>query len=535
VVFQNSGNGVITLSGVHDIEPNADRLVVYTGTPGNLIAQVGNFTGIGGGYNIVSPPGVALTAIFTSDGAHPSYGGFVMNSSFGGDCNGCLGLPTPGNTLSSISSTCVGNTVNLTLQNTTPGNGVLYQWQQAASANGTYTDIPNATAATYSPVLEADTWYRAKVSCLDMTATSVPVAVTAITGIACYCTPLSQNGCAANIVVGQITLNTLHNDSGYNCTNNSGYSNYTSDQALTTTLQPGTPYNMSVTSGSYPVGVAAWIDFNDDGYFSDLSERITSSPALLSNFVAGDYPVTIPCSASSGTHRFRIRVAYNTPGPNIPSCGEAGLGYGEVEDYMVTILPSTCATAAVNLKLFIEGYYIGAGLMNPVKMNQDYVSEVNLVEDMLVELHNPLTYETVASTTAMLHTDGTMTGIFATAPAGSYYIVVKGSNIIQTWSANPVTINNTAPVTYDFTTSASQAYGDNMRDMGDGSFAIYSGDFNHDDIIDPTDYSQWEIDFNNFSFGVFATDLNGDGIVDPSDYAIWELNFNKFIFAFYPI
>jgi hypothetical protein len=197
-------------------------------------------------------------------------------------------------------------------------------------------------------------------------------------------------------------------------------------------------------------------------------------------------------------------------------------------------LTNNCGVGSVvNLNLFIQGYYLGGGLMNSVKMNQDFVSPDTDVEDMTIELHDATTYALVETTVATLHTDGTLSATFTTAAAGDYYIAVKGANVIQTWSAAPVTIGTT-PASYDFTSAASQAYGDNMIEIDPGVFAMYSGELAADDFIDTTDYVVWESDYNNFAFGVFASDLNGDGFVDGTDYVIWEGNYNNFIFAFYP-
>ncbi len=208
----------------------------------------------------------------------------------------------------------------------------------------------------------------------------------------------------------------------------------------------------------------------------------------------------------------------------------------------VTVTVNNCVSSSiVNLKLFIQGYYMGAGAMTTVADNQAGIAPAvsNDVEMITVELHEADSpYSMVATTTAMLHTDGTVTCEYPTAPNGSYYIAVKTRNATQTWSALPQTVGAT-PLTYDFTTAANQAYADNMVDLGDGSFGFFSGDISvagiQDDLIDGADYSTWEADNNDFAFGVFATDLNGDGIVDSADYSIWEANNNNFIFASYPV
>lgn len=88
-------------------------------------------------------------------------------------------------------------------------------------------------------------------------------------------------------------------------------------------------------------------------------------------------------------------------------------------------------------------------------------------------------------------------------------------------------------MSYDFSTSASQAYGSNMTLKG-SVYAIYSGDINQDGIIDVGDLSQVENDAQIFTFGYSATDVNGDDFVDAADLAIVENNTVLGIFAVTP-
>jgi autotransporter-associated beta strand protein len=195
-------------------------------------------------------------------------------------------------------------------------------------------------------------------------------------------------------------------------------------------------------------------------------------------------------------------------------------------------LTNNCPTI-VNLTMFIEGYYIGANTMNSVKLNQDLVSPADEVEDVTVSLHDATTYALVANTTATLYTDGTLSASFDTAPTGSFYIVLLGRNFVQTWSATPQTVGTT-PLTYDFTTSASQAYGDNMKEVETGVFAFYSGDINQDNAVNGPDYTDLVTDIENTNFGELATDLNGDGVVDGSDTTTYINNTENAILASYP-
>jgi hypothetical protein len=93
--------------------------------------------------------------------------------------NPCSGTPDPGNTLSSTPSACSGVNFTLSLQNTTPGTGVTYQWQYGPSNTGPWTGFgPNASTATTSQI--AASWYQCVVTCTNsgFSGTSIPVQVT---------------------------------------------------------------------------------------------------------------------------------------------------------------------------------------------------------------------------------------------------------------------------------------------------------------------------------------------------------------------
>lgn len=106
-----------------------------------------------------------------------------------------------------------------------------------------------------------------------------------------------------------------------------GYSDFTNLKAVLTT---GTPYTLTVTgSGACPTCLGgAWIDYNEDGIFSDdESLGISNSPTM---FVFAFTPAP---TVTGGIKRLRVR---NTLAANVPSpCGFQS--NGEVEDYTVII------------------------------------------------------------------------------------------------------------------------------------------------------------------------------------------------------
>jgi len=189
----------------------------------------------------------------------------------------------------------------------------------------------------------------------------------------------------------------------------------------------------------------------------------------------------------------------------------------------------------LSLKLFVEGYYNGAGAMVPVKLNQGVAgASADDVETLTVQLFDAVTLQPAGTTTAILHTNGSLDCNFSPPLKGNYYIVVKGGNVLQTWSALPKKLG-AEPLYYDFSLAASQAYGDNMLEVESGVWAIYSGDINDDENINNLDFGLWETDASEFAFGDYVTDLNGDGNVDNLDFAIWETNAGNFIYSVYPM
>jgi len=199
------------------------------------------------------------------------------------------------------------------------------------------------------------------------------------------------------------------------------------------------------------------------------------------------------------------------------------------------ITANTCSSESiVNLKLFVQGYYdADLGVMRSVKYNQSFgIAADNEVEDLTIELFDPETQELIAATTATLHTDGTLQASFASSPSGNFWVAVRGSNTIKTWSATPLTVGST-PLDYDFSTAAEQSYGSNMIQMG-SVWAFYSGDIDQNGNIDTGDYPTWEDDYFNFASGIYASDLDGNGNVDTGDYPFWELNYFNFISSIAP-
>ena len=120
-----------------------------------------------------------------------------------------------------------------------------------------------------------------------------------------------------------------------------------------------------------------------------------------------------------------------------------------------------------------------------------------------------------------MNTDGTVLCSFGTT--GTYYVVIKFRNGLETWSANPIAITVSGGL-YDFSSAVNKAFGDNQLEIEPGVFAIYSGDINQDGSIDAFDYLLLEPEIVQGNFGYLITDLNGDGVVDAFDFLVMDDN-----------
>jgi len=156
-----------------------------------------------------------------------------------------------------------------------------------------------------------------------------------------------------------------------------------------------------------------------------------------------------------------------------------------------------------------------------------------------VILHNvssPYSYNpSLDSVPAILHTDGTASAIFPPATTGATrYIEIRHRNVIQTWSAAPITFTNTTP--YDFTSNPNAAYGINLVQVDNSlnKWALYSGNLNQDQNIDLVDFPFLDYGINNGLFGYYASDLNGDGNVDLLDFPVQDANINAGVFSRHP-
>jgi hypothetical protein len=258
-----------------------------------------------------------------------------------------------------VASTCPGIAVPLTHTYVGPNNsnsGLSYQWESSIDGGATWLVIAGATLPTYSAIQSVATSYRVGIqACLGDTAYSSPVAISILDFMTCYCTP--NTGYTGDEEITNVTLSTLNNSS--TCEDVAPglgsvaavYGNYTDLPA--TNLFQGMPVSGSLTIGSCGSfsglsGAAIFIDYNHNGFFTDAGEKVWSNGSTANiqcvpaSTVSASF--TPPLTSVSGLTRMRIIGSWNTAGVNILPCTSPG--WGEVEDYMVNIVPPPAAPAA---------------------------------------------------------------------------------------------------------------------------------------------------------------------------------------------
>lgn len=142
--------------------------------------------------------------------------------------------------------------------------------------------------------------------------------------------------------INRIEFNTINQVS----TRNPMGGNVQDFSAVSTQVCRGNTYNLTITANlpNTNCNRLAWIDFNQDGDFSDAGENVVNGP-----FVSGaalTYPVAIPASATPGTTRMRVAIINNgAPVNSTDPCAPGPYNAGEIEEYSVVITQGVVAAA----------------------------------------------------------------------------------------------------------------------------------------------------------------------------------------------
>lgn len=220
-------------------------------------------------------------------------------------------------------------------------------------------------------------------------------------------------------------------------------------------------------------------------------------------------------------------MSINSDKGYIYACGQTSDGTGFYDALTSRYCLLGVVNSVYNIKAAIEGYY-------------DPSSNLMRMKDTVrVYLRNNVTpFAIVDSAKTVLDSSSfSMRCIFNNSASGSYYIVLKHRNTIETWSrpgGDPFVCGT--EMNYDFTNAVSKAYGSNMKqvDASPVKFAIYSGDVNKNGIIDLSDILIIYNDGTSFVSGYKVTDVTGDYLTDLSDLLITYNNSAAFVSKIIP-
>jgi hypothetical protein len=236
--------------------------------------------------------------------------------------------------------------------------------------------------------------------------------------------------------------------------------------------------------------------------------------------------VTINGSGNSVTLDFSVSA---TPG-QLSVRGTSTCGQGTVST--LDLSPSTRTLTLTSVLL--EGLYNGGGTMRQAIGDSGPRWGAGIADHITVELHNAVSYALIvwSATDIPLNTGGTAVVNVPAVYNGSYYVMVKHRNSIETTTSSPVSFAGT--VINSMFGSTAAVYGANLKASGDGYFLVFGGDVNQDGFVDSGDYPGVVNGNFNYLTGYLATDINGDGFIDSGDYPIMVNNNFNYVGTIHP-
>ncbi len=304
--------------------------------------------------------------------------------------------------------------------------------------------------------------------------------------------------------------------------------------------------------GTYNVRIYNNYSSDNDIYNDTVYRSFTVFAGIdtftISNLTTSSF--TINWSAITGATSYNLDVAsdpsfnsilvgYNNLTVSGTSQSVTGLSSGVTYYYRVRTTNS-CGTSInsrtnnattltlstpLTLTAYLQGLYLGGSTMIAAPIAALGTGSSTVADTVTIELHDATSpYALVSTTIGTIGTNGVGNiSLPPTASGGTYYIVLKHRNSITTWSSNPVTFNNSSN-SYNFSTGVTQAFGDNLVNVGPGVYAIFSGDINQDGSVDFNDYPGLDIASSAGVLGYDSNDLNGDASVDFNDYPVLDVN-----------
>lgn len=291
----------------------------------------------------------------------------------------CTGQPSAG-TIPATLAVCPAIPFSITATGSTAAGNMANQWQSRTPAGtGVWTDLTGFNYSNFSSAgisVPTDFRYISKCITSGLSDTSGITAVSINAPNTCYCIPSTTSSSFYindfSTTGGLTNVNNL--GSGYSP---GGYGNFTALTPGISQIRTGTvTFNATYLGSTF--GTKVWVDWNQNGSFSDPGEQVFVSSGTYTANASGSF--TVPITALSGNTRIRIGVNYlNATGPANPCESFSG---GEYEDYNFFVIPSApnnaglisltsplnfCAgSTAQPIKVKVKNY--GSNMINSVKV-----------------------------------------------------------------------------------------------------------------------------------------------------------------------
>lgn len=330
-----------------------------------------------------------------------------------------------------------------------------------------------------------------------------------------YCLPNPTNGTSGGDFINGVQLNTLSNQNT-GALNGPAYNFY---NTVFTPINTGQSYPLVVQSGQYPTSVyAAWIDYNSDGDFADLGEKLGEFTSAIA-FTNYTINFTVPAGTTPGYKIMRVRCAWaaNNGATNMNPCTD--YAYGETEDYIVQInVPQAAPAVAftsneqfINVGNTVNFFDLSAN--NPTSWSWSFPggtpSTSNMQNPASIIYNQPGCYQvTLTATNAFGFNSSTQTCYILVSAQSPYCselhtVSCSSSDNIQSFSITGTTlVNNNSGCTsatslgytnygagsnYTATLTRGLPYAFNVASASNSNIAMWI-DYNQNNVFEASEY-----------------------------------------------